>query len=235
VYARAFATSPEALFGCGAGLPAGREETDRLTVAWLVGRVDRPVDAEKLGQLTAVAEVDAGIGTVDPIARLREALYGPAGVSSETVVTLETRTVGFFRLRDALHGSEVFPGLLEHLGEVAAVLEVCPAGLMRRRAAATAGEAAALAGLIAQDLGDTTTAGDFYEVARRAAREAGDPAPIACAMTFRDALRINARGALARARRLYPAITTRVPSTQAPPDPDTARLTTLAGRVPEPA
>jgi hypothetical protein len=49
-----------------------------------------------------------------------------------------------------------------------------------------AGESSVLAGWAASDVGDSTTARNFYGTAERAAKEANDPGINACALTYRS-------------------------------------------------
>jgi tetratricopeptide (TPR) repeat protein len=74
-----------------------------------------------------------------------------------------------------------------------------PKDELRTRLLAVAGESSVLAGWAASDMGDSATARNFYDTATKAAKEAKDPAIIACALAYRSYIP-SARGANGRAR-----------------------------------
>jgi transcriptional regulator with XRE-family HTH domain len=210
LYARAFGVSEDTLFECPPPAPTA-QQPDVLRLAWMAGRLDRPVDRQVIRHLADALDDDPALAatTVDPAVRLYRALdEGPAGPSEDMISYLEARSLGFHQLQAALPNDTIFRPLLAHLGEITSLLEVCPAGSLRRRLASTAGESAALAAWLAEVLTEAGLAEELYGVAHRAAREAGDPAPIACANIFHAVgERLNARRVLTHARRLYPRVT----------------------------
>lgn len=169
--------------GPGASLPLA----DLLAVAWMVGRLDQPVDRATVRGLAATLADAPMMGLAEPTDRIAHALAHPAGgLADSTVEHLETVSLGLHWLEFVLPARQIIRPALTHLHEAISLLEACADDKQRRRLAVTAGETALLGAWAAWDLGNAARAASLYRAAELAAREGNDPAIIACAVIYRS-------------------------------------------------
>ncbi len=120
----------------------------------------------------------------EPWDRLSAALRQQAVVTPSIVDDLSARTAGLFGLEERVPARALMDKVTTHLVTLSRLLETSPRSAVRRDLAATAGEAAALAGWLAFDMRDNTRALAYYRVAVEAAREADDNALWACVLGY---------------------------------------------------
>jgi tetratricopeptide (TPR) repeat protein len=161
--------------------------------------VDRAVEATKRAErLSKIQQLDGAETDVDrrtflgaaalaagaaaePWGRLAAALGG-ADVDAETVQALEQTTAGMFESEEHIPAALMVDKLAAHLDTITALLP--RAGKYRAALAIAAGEAAALAGWMAYDLGDRRQAAQYYGVAVQAGQAAGHGAVTALALGY---------------------------------------------------
>ncbi|MBX6388585.1 MAG: helix-turn-helix transcriptional regulator [Frankia sp.] len=136
-----------------------------------------------------IAVVPVGVaaptaGDQAPWDRLSAALRGRATVTPELATELSQFTAGLYGLEERVPAKTLMPRVSGHLGTLTQLLESTSRSPVRRQLASTAGETAALAGWLAFDMGDTTTALSYYRVAIEAAREADDNELWACVLGY---------------------------------------------------
>jgi hypothetical protein len=118
--------------------------------------------------------------------RLVLALRGSDPVHDDMVADLEAQTAGFHELERQLPGRALFPKLDAHLDGLAEVLRGRMSATQRQRTIRAAGDAAVLAGWIAWDMHNRPASMRLYKTASVAAREAEDPALLACILAYRS-------------------------------------------------
>lgn len=124
----------------------------------------------------------AGLGIVvpnvdaEPWQRLSAALRRPSRTDAKTIEDLEVVTVGLEELYARVAPGALSAPVLGHLQSATRLLEGLQSDKLRRRLASVAGEAAALAGWLAADVGDHSVAQSYYTTAMDAVREADDSA-----------------------------------------------------------
>ncbi|WP_198152793.1 helix-turn-helix domain-containing protein [Pseudofrankia sp. DC12] len=161
----------------------GLQVSDLLSLAWVAGRLDSQVDRRTMLLLAAGM---TGELAAEPWERLSRALTGPGGLDEDAVERLEARTIGFHRLEYTVPARALYQALTTHLNELSALLAGNPPSGLRRRLAATAGEAATLCSWLAWDLKKPANSAAFDRVAALAAREAGHPVIEACAYAYKS-------------------------------------------------
>lgn len=119
-----------------------------------------------------------------PWERLAAALSRPCGVDEVTMGILESRTAEFFIREELIPARELLADLLAHGETLARLVPVNTGNDMQRRLLAALGETEALAGWLAFDMQQSSTALKHYDNARRAAEEAGDGPLLACVMGY---------------------------------------------------
>ena len=159
--------------------------------------------------LALVASIGAGaaIAQSEVWERIAYALTKPTGMDEAMVRAIEARTAGFHQLEELVPAPALYKGLTAHMREAGNLLNGVapdPKNELRERLIVTLGESSVLAGWLASDMGDTTTARNFYETAERAAKEVNDSAIIACALAYRSYIPTT-KGAHGRARSLLSA------------------------------
>jgi transcriptional regulator with XRE-family HTH domain len=119
------------------------------------------------------ALMGAALGAAaEPWGRLAAALDG-GPVDAEAAEAAARRTAAMFAAEERLPARQLYGGLAAHLDHLTVLLPT--AGAHRKQLLIAAGEAAALAGWLAFDMGDMTTARRYYDTAARAGRQAGHP------------------------------------------------------------
>ncbi len=101
----------------------------------------------------------------------------------------------------------LYKGLTAHLREAGNLLNGAPADPrdeFRTRLIVAVGESSVLAGWLAADMGDATAARSYYEIAEKAAKEAGDPGIAACELAYRSYIP-STKGGHGRSRMLLTA------------------------------
>ena len=178
---------------------------DLQALAEAIGRKGQRVKRREMLTLAA-----ATIGTGATLAqtevweRIAYALTKPTGMDEAMVRSMEARAAGFHQLEELVPAATLYKGLSAHLKETANLLNGMPADpkdQLRTRLIVAIGESSVLAGWLASDMGDTSTARNFYQTAEAAAKEASDPAIAACALAYRSYIP-TAKGAHGRARSL---------------------------------
>jgi hypothetical protein len=115
--------------------------------------------------------------------RLRHALDHPAAVDTRTAELVESATARLFDLQHHSPSRLLAPTVERHLGTVTALLTAARHQIVRRRLMTAAGQGAALAGWLAFDRGDTTSAHRFWDTAIGAAESTGDAPLLAASLT----------------------------------------------------
>jgi transcriptional regulator with XRE-family HTH domain len=182
------------------GVPADTFDLLRLTEA--IGRNGVNVNRRDLLTAAAALGASAAITHSEAWERLAYALTNPSALSESAVKQVEARTAGFHFVEPMVPNLALLKGLTMQLNEISTLLggtasdEKDP---LRNRLLITAGESAVLAGWSASNAGDTGAARNWYDTAAAAAREAEDPAIVACALAYRSYIP-SAKGANGRAR-----------------------------------
>jgi transcriptional regulator with XRE-family HTH domain len=188
--------------GEGFGVPA--DTFDLQVLAEAVGKRSDAVNrremlamAAKIGATTALAQSEAW-------ERVAYALGKPSALDESVIREMEARSAGFHRLEEIIPAPALFKGLAAHLREVGTLLNGIPADAsdkLRARLIVVAGESSVLAGWAASDMGHIAVARNYYETAERAAKEADDPAILACSLAYRSYIP-STKGAHGRSRAL---------------------------------
>jgi transcriptional regulator with XRE-family HTH domain len=219
----------------GPGIPAVNDHgfpTDTFDLQRLAEAIGRRGRVKRRDMLALAATMGAGaaIAPSDIWERITYALTKPTGMDEATVRALEARSAGFHHLEEMTPAQALYRGLAAHLEEVGNLLNGMPSDTrdeFRTRLIVAAGESSVLAGWLASDMGDATATRGFYDLAARAAGEAGDPGIAACALAYRSYLpALN--GAHGRARSLLGAALEAVPGAESP-----ATLAWLSARYAE--
>src|SRR6266487_140492 len=197
-----------ALRRLGREMDGSEPQTDRGTVSrWergverpslyyqrLLSELDRRLEAEGVAELRRrdllrLGGAVSGLAAMAPVLeswdRLVLALRGSDPVHDDMVADLEAQTAGFHELERQLPGRALFPKLDAHLDGLAEVLRGRMSATQRQRTIRAAGDAAVLAGWIAWDMHNRPASMRLYKTASVAAREAGDPALLACILAYR--------------------------------------------------
>ncbi|GAA1011378.1 hypothetical protein Aple_059370 [Acrocarpospora pleiomorpha] len=186
----------------GNGLPTDTYELQLL--AEVVGRGGESVRRRELLQLAGKIGSSAVMAQSEIAERLAAALARPNAMDESIVREIEARSFGFHRLEQLIAAPILFGGIAAHLREVSVLLSgtaADPRDELRHRLIVVAGESSTLAGWIAADKGDITTARSFYQTAERAAKEANDPEIHACVLGYRS-YNSGMKGAHGRSRAL---------------------------------
>lgn len=141
----------------------------------------------------AISVAATGIGANDsdqPWNRIARVLSGQAPLDDLVLDTLDDRTTDFFRREELVPNRKLAAGLRTHIQRLSAIFANNPPSTthLRRRLLSTTGEALALYGWVAFDLGDQPAAERFYGLANNAARDAGDGPLQACVLAYRSYL-----------------------------------------------
>jgi len=161
----------------------------------LLSELDRRLEAEGVAELRRrdllrLGGAVSGLAAMAPVLeswdRLVLALRGSDPVHDDMVADLEAQTAGFHELERQLPGRALFPKLDAHLDGLAEVLRGRMSATQRQRTIRAAGDAAVLAGWIAWDMHNRPASMRLYKTASVAAREAGDPALLACILAYRS-------------------------------------------------
>lgn len=186
--------------GAMAGVPT--DTFDLVQLAEVIGRNGTNVKRREVLSLAATLGGAAAIAQSEVWERLAYALTNQSAVNEASVREMEARWAGFHRLEEIVSAPQLLKGLAVHLREASTLLSGTssdPKDELRKRLLTAAGESSVLAGWAASDIGDSATARNFYDTATKAAKEAKDPAIIACALAYRSYIP-SARGANGRAR-----------------------------------
>lgn len=116
---------------------------------------------------------------LDAADELQQRLSTSLTVDNELVLLLEGQTQSYRLLDRKLGASRLLTQTEAHVQQMSDLLTFSLPGRTRASLAAAVAEAAALAGWQALDLGNPTTAWKHHEMAKAAAREAGNPAVLA--------------------------------------------------------
>lgn len=211
-----YAPRPDPASAAGANLPRTGPPGRRAARPPVPGEGPPPGDTGPLERRMFLRMVaTGGLGTPPgpagngsaPWERLSAALTRPAPLDAALVSELSLRTAGLYGLEERVPSRALMPRVSEHLSTVTRLLETAPASPHRQRLTSAAGETSALAGWLAYDLGDVTTARSYYRVAAQAAAESSDDALAACVLGY-ESYQVSAQGRvgeacqlLARARR----------------------------------
>jgi tetratricopeptide (TPR) repeat protein len=177
---------------------------DLQALAEAVGRRGQRVKRREMLTLAATVSAGATLAQNEVWERIAYALTKPTGMDEAMVRAMEARAAGFHQLEELVPATALYKGLTAHLRETANLLNGMPPeprSELRARLIVAIGESSVLAGWLASDMGDTSTARNFYETAERAAKEADDPGIAACALAYRSYIP-TAKGAHGRARSL---------------------------------
>lgn len=132
-----------------------------------------------LRHMTSVAGLAALAPTLDtvgaePHERLARALERPSRVDDAITEHLENVINEWRRLDDRIGSRDLQGPVTGHLQLITSLLQGSPRGPVHRRLCTAAAQVAQLAGWLAFDMNDHRGAQRYYEVALRAAQEAGD-------------------------------------------------------------
>ncbi|MEV0161060.1 helix-turn-helix domain-containing protein [Nonomuraea fuscirosea] len=161
-------------------------DVDVLTLAWIVGRLDGHMDRRTMLLIAAGLTAEGAASLANPWERLTLALSGTRADQEDTVERLEARTIGFHRLEETMPARTIYQGLTAHLNELSTLLQAGFPDHLRRRLAATTGEAAVLASWIAWEIKQPGQSAAFDRIAALAAQESGHPIIQACAYAYRS-------------------------------------------------
>jgi tetratricopeptide (TPR) repeat protein len=177
---------------------------DLQLLAESIGRRGGNLKRREILSLAATLGTSAAIAQNEAWERVAYALSEPKATDEGVIREIEARSAGFHQLEEWVPATTLYKGLAVHLREVGTLLNgtlTDPRDGLRSRLVAAAGESAVLAGWLASDMGDTTTARNFYDTAERAAKDINDPDIVACALAYRSYIP-STRGAHGRARAL---------------------------------
>jgi transcriptional regulator with XRE-family HTH domain len=173
----------------GSGLDVPTDTFDLQLLAEEVGRRGDSVKRREMLLMAAQLGASTVLAQSEVWERLAYALTNPTAMNEAIVKEMEARSAGFHRLEQYVSAQILFKGLALHLREVGTLLNGTaydPSDDLRRRMIVVAGESSVLAGWIASDRGEHSAARSLYETAEKAAREAGDPGILACALGYRS-------------------------------------------------
>ncbi|MBF8193762.1 helix-turn-helix domain-containing protein [Nonomuraea sp. K274] len=170
----------------GSRQPDDTCDVDMLTLAWIVGRLDGHMDRRTMLLIAAGLTAESAASIANPWERLTLALSGTRADQEDTVERLEARTIGFHRLEETMPARSLYQGLTAHLNELSTLLQAGLTDRLRRRLAATTGEAAVLASWIAWEIKQPGQSAAFDRIATLAAEESGHPIIQACAYGYRS-------------------------------------------------
>lgn len=142
---------------------------------------DAEVDRRKLMSLPVMG---IGLAATQPWEQLAHALRRTMTLDEVVVDQVEAATSDLHHREEFTPAKNLHGEAVAHLEQLTALLGGSGQSPLRKRVASTAGEAAALAGWLAFDLGDEHEARSFYRVALEAAREANDPPLHACILGY---------------------------------------------------
>ncbi len=141
-------------------------------------------DVQRRHLLKLTGAVAAGALAPAPWERLAAALATPSGVDEVTMAVLESRTAEFYVREELVPARTLLADLLAH-GQMLARLIPANAGTPTERLLLSSlGETEALAGWLAFDTQQYSSALKHYNRARRAAENAGDGPLVACVMGY---------------------------------------------------
>lgn len=176
----------------GAPLPAMANRSEPvLTPGWPVPEPrasdDGGMKRRQFLGATGVATV-AAAAAAEPWQRLANALAGSNRPDEATVESLEQQTQSLFDLEERMSAHQVVGEANAHLDRISAILYAIDSEPLRKRLTSQAGASAALAGWLAYDQGAFDIAQRYYNVAEKAAQQAGDAPLAACVYTYRSYL-----------------------------------------------
>lgn len=116
----------------------------------------------------------------DPSGHFRYALTTPIEASGEAVTVAQSTIARLFDLDQHTPARTLLPTVARHLDDTAALLCGTHDKRLRQRLIGSGGQAAALAGRLAFDIGDTAAAHRYWDSAMAAARDAEDAPLLAC-------------------------------------------------------
>jgi hypothetical protein len=154
-----------------------------------VGRRGGRLNRREILELAAMIGIPAALARNEIWERLAYAIGRPTAIDEAVVREVEARAAGFHSLDQIIPARNLFRGITAHLREVGILLNATgadPESELRTRLLVVAGETSALAGWWASDFGDAATSRNHYETAEKAAKEARDPAIIACVLGYRS-------------------------------------------------
>ena len=186
--------------GAIAGVQA--DTFDLQLLAEAVGRNGTEVKRRDMLALAGQLGATAALAQSGVWERLAYALTNTSAMNEATIKEMEARSAGFHHLEEIVSAPVLLKGITVHLREISTLLNGSAGDAgneLRRRLIVIAGESSVLAGWLASDIGDSTTARNFYDTAVKAAEEADDPAIAACALAYRSYIP-SAKGANGRAR-----------------------------------
>ncbi|MFK0179994.1 helix-turn-helix domain-containing protein [Streptomyces xanthochromogenes] len=159
---------------------AGKALTVGVDIPSFEGTYGTEVDSVRRRQFLGAAAVGAG-AVAEPWGRLAHALSGQGRPDGDSVSIMARRSADLFDAETQKPASQVYGDLLAQVNTLSLLID---SATNPRPFVALAGETAALAGWVAYDLGDSAAAAGYYDVARRAARESGEPAVLALVMAY---------------------------------------------------
>ncbi|GIH77166.1 hypothetical protein Plo01_35950 [Planobispora longispora] len=177
---------------------------DLQVLAEAVGKRSDVVKRREMLAMVAKVGASAAVIQTEAWERVAHALSKPSSLDESIVREMEARSAGFHRLEEIIPAAVLFKGLTVHLRELGTLLSGIPANAsdeLRTRFVAVAGESSVLAGWAASDMGNAAAARNYYETAERAAKEAEDPAILACSLGYRS-YAPSVKGAHGRSRAL---------------------------------
>jgi len=180
-----------ALYGLSAEQLGLVDDAEQALPAWSVDRdtlaetleswrhdVERRAFLRHITSVAGVAALAPALDTAgaEPHERLARALDRPSRVDHATMEHLETVINECRRLDDRIGSRDLQGPVTGHLQLITSLLQGSQPGPVHRRLCTAAAQVAQLAGWLAFDMNDHKAAKRYYEVALRAAQEAGDRA-----------------------------------------------------------
>lgn len=127
---------------------------------------------------------DSAITPGNPSGHFRYALNTPNQASGDAVTLAQSTVARLFDLDQHTPARALLPTVARHLDDIATLLRGTHEETLRQRLIASGGQAAALAGRLAVDQGDTAEAHRYWDSAMAAARDAEDAPLLACIQMY---------------------------------------------------
>jgi ATP/maltotriose-dependent transcriptional regulator MalT len=127
---------------------------------------------------------DSATKSGSPSDHFRYALTPPIQARKDTVTLTESSIAQLFDLDHHTPARILLPTVARHLDDISTLLRGTFNKTLRRRLIASGGQAAALAGRLALDRGDTAEAHKYWDSAIAAARDAADGPLLACVQMY---------------------------------------------------
>ena len=143
-----------------------------------------PRTSQAAARRRALGDLSPSDAAGGPGDRLRFALERPGTADPDGITLAESATAHLFGLEHHQPARQLTASVTRHIDEIAVLLAGTRREPLRRRLATTGGQAAALAGWLAFDRGDSGGAHRYWDSSLAAARYSADGALLACTLTY---------------------------------------------------